>query len=180
MKSAKSARKDGESKSRTSWSAVGVSGQKPTGGASVAREGTEMRESQIDHDAAWQILVERKAERKESRTAFIAALLMARSRIPGGAPGGELMPPHMGEAFAVELVRLATAIHALCEADCNTGLTERQESRQKHLERRFGAIANALGFEARTGGDPRGACAYLIDPDDRSGDGWGEGWAVYR
>jgi hypothetical protein len=139
-----------------------------------------MRESQIDHDAAWQILVGRKVERKESRTAFLAALLMSRSRIPGGEPGGELMSPHMAQSFAVELVRLGMAIKALCEADCNYGLNERQESRQTNLEKRFGAIASALGFEARTGGDPRGACAYLIDPDDRRGDGWGEGWAVYR
>ena len=44
----------------------------------------------------------------------------------------------------------------------------------------FARLAKALGFEARTGGDPRGACAYLIDPANRKGDGWGEGWAVYE
>lgn len=129
-----------------------------------------------NHSEAWAILIERKGERKENRTALIAALLMDRSRDP--AHGGELRP-HMAEAFAVELVRLARSIHGLCVADCNYGLSPSQEKRQANLEGRFGKLATALGFEARTGGDPRGACAYIIDPDDRKGDGWGEGWAIY-
>lgn len=134
-----------------------------------------------NHSEAWAILTSRNAERKENRTAFLAALIMERSREPGrrvGEDSGELRP-HIAEAFAVELVRLAHSIHGLCVADCNYGLKPAQETRLANLQARFGQIAEALGFEARTGGDPRGACAYLIDPDDRRGDGWGEGWAVY-
>jgi hypothetical protein len=132
-------------------------------------------------DKAWETLVSRKADRKENRPAFIAALLMERcnNALP---KGGDVNPltPHMAEAVTVELVRLAGSIKALAEADCNYGLTDRQESRMVKLQERFRDIAEALGFEARTGGDPRGACAYLIDPNDRKGDGWGEGWAVYK
>jgi hypothetical protein len=127
-------------------------------------------------DSAWEVLVQRKAERKESRTAFLAALLMDRCK----AEGGRSMTPIMAEAFAVELVRLAEGIKRLCEADCNQGLTPAQETRQNRLESRFAAIANRLGFNAKSGGDPRGACAYLIDPDEPRGDGWGDGFAVYR
>jgi hypothetical protein len=46
----------------------------------------------------------------------------------------------------------------------------------ENLQARFTRLAEALGFEASTGGDPRGACTYLINPDDRhEGDGWGTG-----
>jgi hypothetical protein len=132
-------------------------------------------------DKAWEILVSRKADRKENRPAFIAALLM--ERVPTIAPkGGEQMTlsPHMAAAFAAEFVRLAGSIHALCEAACNYELSEGQESRLRNLEKRFAALADALGFEARTGGDPRGACAFLINPaKPTEGDGWGDGWAIY-
>jgi hypothetical protein len=86
---------------------------------------------------------------------------------------------HIAALYAAEFVRLATAIHSLCEAACNYELSPGQETRLTNLRQRFTALAEALGFEASTGGDPRGACAYLIDPDDRRGDGFGEGFAVY-
>jgi hypothetical protein len=134
-----------------------------------------------DIDKAWEILVSRKAERKENRPAFIAALLM--ERVPTMTPKGDgslTLSPHMAAAFAAEFVRLAGAIHSLCEAACNYELSQGQESRLSNLEKRFVTLADALGFEALTGGDPRGSCASLIDarnPND--GDGWGNGWAVY-
>lgn len=130
---------------------------------------------------AWEILIARKAERKESRVAFIAALLMDRCRTAGDdlTISPPEMTPNMAEAFAVEFVRLAERIKGLAEKDCNHGLSDRDESTKVKLQERFRDLAEALGFEARTGGDPRGACAYLIDPDDRKGDGWGEGWAIY-
>jgi hypothetical protein len=136
--------------------------------------------SKPDTAKAWEILASRKAERKENRTAFLAALIMERCKpCPSGLTVKE-PSPFMAQAFAVELVRLAGAIHRLCEADCNCGLTERQESRLDKLKARFSDIATALGFNARTGGDPRGACAYLEDPaNPQAGDGWGGGWPVY-
>jgi hypothetical protein len=129
----------------------------------------------VQKDTAWDVLIERKqANRKESRVAFIAALLMERVRNEEGA-----LRAHVAAIYAAEFVRLAESIHHLCEAACNYELSPTQESRLANLEKRFSRLAEALGFEARTGGDPRGACAYLIDPDDRKGDGFGEGFAVY-
>ena len=129
----------------------------------------------VQKDAAWSVLIERnQANRKESRVAFLAALLMERVRNEEGA-----LRAHVAAIYAAEFVRLATAIHSLCEAACNYELSQGQETRLENLEKRFHRLAEALGFEARTGGDPRGACAYLIDPDDRKGDGFGEGFAVY-
>ena len=129
-------------------------------------------------DSAWSILIERKVERKDSRIAYIAALIFERVTNAESALDRK-MSISMAAQFAAELTRLAVSIKALCEASCNYELSKGQETRLERLEARFEAIAKALGFEARTGGDPRGACAYLIDPDNRKGDGWGEGWAVY-
>jgi hypothetical protein len=129
----------------------------------------------VQKDTAWTLFTERKVDnRKESRVAFIAALLMERVRNEEGA-----LRAHIAALYAAEFVRLATAIHSLCEAACNYELSPGQETRLTNLRQRFTALAEALGFEASTGGDPRGACAYLIDPDDRRGDGFGEGFAVY-
>jgi hypothetical protein len=128
----------------------------------------------IDKDAAWDVFAERIGERNEKRPAFIAALLMDRVRSDSGS-----LNPYHAALYAAEFVRLAVGIHGLCEAACNVELSKGQETRLANLETRFTRLAEALGFEARTGGDPRGACAYLIDPDDRKGDGFGEGFAVY-
>lgn len=137
----------------------------------------------MNQDAAWSILIERKAERKDNRTAFIAALLMERSRIDCEAGSGEAhLAPHLAMAFAVELVRLSEALQSLAVADCNYGLNEGQEKRRDNLAGRLTALANALGFEVKTSGDPRGAVVRLLDPFKRDrGDSFaGEGWAVYR
>jgi hypothetical protein len=133
---------------------------------------------------AWDIVIARKAERKDNRPAFIAALIMertttAQSKRAIAAGDDSEMTPSMAATFAAELVRLAVAIHREAEAACSYERTAGQEAADIRNQARFHTLAEALGFEARTGGDPRGACAYLIDPDDRKGDGWGEGWAVY-
>lgn len=140
-----------------------------------------------NHDAAWAILIQRKAERRESRVAFIAALILDRCRklVPeynreDGDATTAALTPFQAEAYAVEFVRLAGLIKAEAEAACSYERNAAQIAAGERHEARFQALAEALGFEARTGGDPRGACAYLIDPDERKGDGWGDGWAVYR
>lgn len=133
-----------------------------------------------DNQAAWAIFIERKADRKENRTAFIAALIMERCTfIPAADEAPTPIPAHHAALYAAEFVRLAVSIHHLCEAACNYGLSQMQETRLLNLHIRFSRLAEALGFEASTGGDPRGPCARLIDPDDRHGDGFGEGFAVY-
>lgn len=131
---------------------------------------------------AWANFINRDA--KENRVAFIAALIMERVPLAQSSAAIEKgddfkMRPHIAEGFASELVRLARRIHRHAENTCNRETTDAENARALAAANRFIAIANALGFEARVGGDPRGACAFLIDPDDRKGDGWGEGWAVY-
>jgi hypothetical protein len=132
-----------------------------------------------DNQGAWAILIERKGKRPESRTAFIAALIVERCTFMTAGETLERVPAHHAEAYAAEFVRLAVSIHHLCEAACNYELSQGQETRLENLRNRFTRMAEALGFEAETGGDPRGPCARLIDPDDRRGDGFGEGFAVY-
>ncbi len=129
----------------------------------------------MDTDAAWAILIEKKGERRESRPAFLAALFMERAR-----EQAQFLTPHQAQAFAAELVSLAGQIKRLAEAACNYELSPGQVKREERLSARFEALGTALGFRAETGGDPRGPVCRLFDPaDDRAGDGWGGGWAVY-
>jgi hypothetical protein len=144
----------------------------------ITNKGDVMKKT--DNQAAWAIFIERKADRKESRVAFIAALIMERCTFMiVDEPTPQRVPAHHAAIYAAEFVRLAVSIHSLCEASCNYELSPGQETRLENLRDRFTRLANALGFEAETGGDPRGPCARLIDPDDRRGDGFGEGFAVY-
>jgi hypothetical protein len=119
---------------------------------------------------------------RDDRTAFIAALIMERCTY---APGSPLVQrpayqPHHAARIATTLVSLAGRIKDRCEDACNREQTEGQEKSLARLEEKFAEIAKEIGLESRTGGDPRGACAYLIDPKAPSdGDGWGKGFAVY-
>ncbi len=129
-------------------------------------------------------LMDLLGKREESREAFLAALITKRSAVASGDNYNgfmvETIAPHIAARVAAELVSLAGRIKARCEEACNRELTEREEATLAKLEKKFQDIASEIGMEARTGGDPRGACAYLIDPNNRrDGDGWGEGWAVY-
>lgn len=118
---------------------------------------------------------------EENRTAFLAILIRERGKVADDQ--GEVSAPGASHAcrIADRLVSLAGLIKGLSEEACNRELTAGQEATLERREKTFADIARLIGFEARTGGDPRGACAYLIDPSDpQAGDGWGSGWAVYR
>lgn len=134
----------------------------------------------MDTEKAWAILIERKAERKENRTAFLAALIMRRSG-DTDTTGVPTLTASEASAYAVELVRIAEALQSLAIAYCNYGLNAGQEKRQETLETRFKALAEALGFRPECSGDPRGHVCKLFDPvNDRAGDGWSGGWGVFR
>jgi len=124
----------------------------------------------------------------ETREAFIAALIMERcTTIVPDYQAGEgvanvipALKPHIAALAAKELTTIAQALDRLAVQDCNHGLLEHQEKRREALTEKFGKLAHALGFDAETGGDPRGCVAKLHDPDDKgSGDNWGGGWGVY-
>ena len=137
-----------------------------------------------------------KRPEKIARVAEIAALILAKDarttgtlekRICGeGERDGvwrlpDLIPPAQAAAIAEMLVQRAEALHRLAERDCNYGLTEAQEKRKERLQGEVCEIAEAVGFRAETGGDPRGAVVRLFDPADQgAGDGWSGGWPVYR
>lgn len=122
---------------------------------------------------------------EENRTAFLAALIMERCKYsPDPLRPILRLPafnPHQAARIAEQLVSIAVRIRKLAEKACNEELSDRSESIFEKLRNEFRELAESIGFETRISGDPRGPCAYLIDPDKpRDGDGWGEGWAVYR
>lgn len=119
--------------------------------------------------------------REENRVAEIAFVIRERGNY--GDDRGERTAPavHHAITIATALASTAELIKSLCEESCNRELTPREEATLARREAKFARIAELCGFKSRTGGDPRGACAYLIDPaDETAGDGWGTGWAVYR
>jgi hypothetical protein len=126
---------------------------------------------------------------KENRTAFIAALIMDRC-LEADAPIGNVddvrnLPrfnPYQAERIARTLVTLAGRIHAYAELACNRELLPTEERSSSKYRDRFAQIATLCGLTPTTGGDPRGACAYLADPaNPKDGDDMGgRGWGVYR
>lgn len=112
----------------------------------------------------------------ENRIATIAALIVERGQIEGRS-----IRPHIAARATNRLVSLASSIHAHAVNSCNREVSAQEETRFENNREKFAKIAEYLGFSSRTGGDPRGACAYLIDPKNPTeGDGWGDGWAIFR
>lgn len=132
------------------------------------------------------------AEMPENRTAFIAALIMERSsrstwyiQTETGDKNGRpnfRFNAYQATRIAQNFVKLAERIHQFAELDCNRGLQEHEEKRQEAAQKKFAEMARLCGLVATTGGDPRGACAYLADPTKLSDgdDMGGRGWGVYR
>lgn len=75
--------------------------------------------------------------------------------------------PYAG-VYAGDLFKIAKALHALDEHDCNHGLTPSQETREAKLEAQAQEIAGQLGkgVIAYRQGDPRGWPLYIIFPGD--------------
>jgi hypothetical protein len=70
----------------------------------------------------------------------------------------------------LRLCELNNALHALAEAACNYGLTERQEKRQAKLEEEVRQIVKTFGtgFGVIFNGDPRGITVRLVLPSGRT------------
>lgn len=110
----------------------------------------------------------------EDRGAYLGALFMARSS----------MQTDRTTVFRIsrdvaELRRAARSLDALAVADCNVGLTDRQEARRERLAEQVAEIASRYSLRAHTSGDPRGAVVRLFSADETEGDGFGGGWPVY-
>ena len=80
-------------------------------------------------------------------------------------------------ADASEIIKSARSLAALSVADCNYGLTKRQETRRQNLAKRVNALAAEYGLEAGCYGDPRGYVVRLHGKDVVQ-NGFGEGFGV--
>lgn len=66
-----------------------------------------------------------------------------------------------------ELQKIAKSLHSLDEADCNYGLTPRQEKREENLVYKAEELASEIGLKAFHQSDPRGCSLYLVDPKNK-------------
>lgn len=58
------------------------------------------------------------------------------------------------QAFALQ--KLARSLHRSYENECNYGLTDRQEKRERNLWAKVETMAKEYGFHVEEQGDPRG------------------------
>jgi len=86
---------------------------------------------------------------------------------------------------AAALATCARAIKHIAENACNGYRRDEDEAADAKREaatlKRAAAILEPYGVKVRTGGDPRGACFYLMTPKTRAHNTWGgaeSGWAV--
>jgi hypothetical protein len=81
-----------------------------------------------------------------------------------------------------ELRKISKRLHHLCEVNCNTGLTPRQETAEKNLEKRATLLALDLGAKFYYQRDPRGCAVYLVPEewmDDYTDSHYSDGLAIY-
>jgi len=78
---------------------------------------------------------------------------------------------------ATQLYKLAKSLAALSVANCNYGLSKRQETRGENIAKDVEMIASWYGWKATTGGDPRGYVVRLHGPGIPQ-NGWGDGFGV--
>jgi hypothetical protein len=83
---------------------------------------------------------------------------------------------------AAEIRRAAERLASLAEADCNRGLSAREEAKEGRLREQIAALV-AEGYDgmtARFGGDPRGYVVALVcrDGEHNSWGGAESGWGV--
>ncbi len=81
--------------------------------------------------------------------------------------------------IASELSFIARKMRKLNEAQCNYGLTDRQQRISDNLDKRALAIASRFGAEKaiELNGDPRGCAIKFILPNGRHNN-WGGSWSV--
>jgi len=77
-----------------------------------------------------------------------------------------------------ELKKLSHQLNSLYTANCNVGLTDRQEKRQTRLQDRANELAEQIGFICYHQTDPRGASIYLID-ETMNNSNYGNGVVIW-
>lgn len=86
---------------------------------------------------------------------------------------------HERRDLELELMKLARSYQRLQEADCNYGLSPRQQTRERNIEKRIRAIVERLGLSGvKFSGDPRGYTVKIVLPSGKTNN-WGqEGYCV--
>lgn len=85
--------------------------------------------------------------------------------------------PYVAAIDAAILTSHARMLTALSVADCNHGLTARQEKRRERLRERVETVAGWYGLKATCHGDPRGFVVRLHGCNIPQ-NGWGEGFGL--
>jgi hypothetical protein len=83
------------------------------------------------------------------------------------------LQPYWISKLATWLMRQSHALHTLAEYDCNYGLDEKREKREKRIREAVTAELAPYGITPIFSGDPRGAVLKLNMPSGRTND-WGQ------
>lgn len=78
---------------------------------------------------------------------------------------------------AALLTRIGRQLHSLAVADCNCGLTDRQQKRREKLSAQAKGIASWYDLRAECHGDPRG-CVLKLHGPAMVANGWNDGFGV--
>ena len=114
--------------------------------------------------------------RNDDYAEFVAVLAECRMKFP---PPAGFNPAHVAND-AQAFRRMARALERLAVAECNRGLTEREEKQRANLYLKVRGYARNYGASAKVGGDPRGFALRLGLPTGRYNTlgGAEEGWRV--
>jgi len=77
-----------------------------------------------------------------------------------------------------ELKKIGNSLCKLDVADCNCGLTPRQEKRRENLECKAKKLAAKLGLYIYHQPDPRGATLYLLENENKADNYYFEGYPI--
>lgn len=87
------------------------------------------------------------------------------------------LTPHGIAHDCAELQHISNALHSLAEAECNYGLTPRQEKRRENLEATARAVAKGWRVPISFQNDPRGR-PISLELGAGVSNSWGGGWRV--
>ena|ERR1051326_3871695 len=130
---------------------------------------TKKQQEQFEAEQEIRLKYRDECERRPERNALHLACILGRYRPE--------LQPHLVALDAAKLWGMGRQIAALAVAQCNYGLTDRQEKRREKLSELCKTIAGWYGLTAETFGDPRG---YVVRLHGRNipKNGWGDGFGV--
>ncbi len=79
-------------------------------------------------------------------------------------------PAYYVASLCTTLVKLGRSHRRLQEADCNYGLTPRQQARERNIEEQIRQLCQPHGITPVFQGDPRGTTVKLVVPSGATND----------